>query len=372
MTKAETYINSESPALNKSSKNYNCMDLMKFISSLLVIVIHTNPLLQFSDAANYMFSSSICRLAVPFFFMSTGFLVFRKIDFCNMQRGSLVAFTKKILRLYFIWSVIYFPFSIFELYKTDKNILSCLIKYLRNIVFWGSFSSLWYMPAVIVAVWLTYFSIKHFKKFKIIIPCAIFLYIAGMYLLTYRKAFEFIFSVPEIHRLLSIAEKIFMTTRNGLFFGFIFVAIGAFFAYKPIKINLKKAVALFLISTALLFAEVMLSFFYFRAELPDMWFMLLPSSFFLFYIVTHIELKNSGKYIFMRKMSSLIYFGHFLIIIFFIPLLNKIFQYLLHSDFSIEELSCYIITSIASVIISYVIIKLSQKPRLKFLKKLYA
>ena len=94
MDNLKTCINSKPLTLNETGKSYNSIDLVKFICSLLIIVIHSQPLLEFSDAANYIFNSSVCRLAVPFFFMSTGFLVFRKIDPCNMQCGILVSFTK--------------------------------------------------------------------------------------------------------------------------------------------------------------------------------------------------------------------------------------------------------------------------------------
>lgn len=367
MNKAINFINERPLTLNKINKSYNCMDLAKFICALLIIVIHTSPLIKINEAANYMLNNWICRLAVPFFFMSTGFLLFRKTDLCNMQRSSVVAFTKKILSLYFIWSIIHIPISFYELFKLEKNPVLCLFKYCRNIIFSGSYYSLWYLPAVVVAVWLTYFSLKYVKKFKIIIPCASLLYAVGMLLLTYRKILKLFLHNPEILRLLSIAKKLFVTTRNGIFFGFIFVVLGALFAYKPIKINMKKATAFFLLSVALLFAEVMLSYFRFNTTEPDMWIMLLPSSFFLFYIVTHIELKDSGKYIAMRKMSSLIYFGHRLII-FGIMAIGET----LHSEALSEGLLQWFIVTVLSVAVSYSIIKLSQKSRFKFLKKLYA
>lgn len=370
MDNFKTCINSKPLTLNETGKSYNSIDLVKFICSILIIVIHSKPLLEFSDTANYIFNSSVCRLAVPFFFMSTGFLVFRKIDLCNMQRGSLVSFTKKILKLYLVWSIIYFLPSIYNLYTLTPSISRCLIKFIRNTVFSASYVHLWYLPAVIVAVWLTYFSLKHFKKFKIIILCALLLYVIGMLPLTYRKAFGFFFYNPEIQKLILLFKKLFVTTRNGIFFGFIFVAIGALFAYKPIKIKFSKAVILLFASVLLLIAEVVTSFFYFRSDESDFWLMLVPSAFLLFYITAHIEIKNSNKYFFLRQMSSLIYFSHHFII-FFILFINKLLLRYLNSDLQIGWFLCWIITTTVSVAFSYVTVRLSQKPQLKFLKILY-
>lgn len=370
MDNLKTCINSKPLTLNETDKSYNSIDLVKFICSLLIIVIHSQPLLEFSDAANYIFNSSVCRLAVPFFFMSTGFLVFRKIDPCNMQRGILVSFTKKILKLYLVWSIIYFLPSIYNLYTITPSISRCLIKFVRNTVFCASYVHLWYLPAVIIAVWLTYFSLKHFKKFKIVIPCALLLYVIGMLPLTYRKAFGIFFYNPEIQRLLLLLKKLFVTTRNGIFFGFIFVAIGALFACKPIKIKFNKAVILLLASVLLLVAEVVTSFFYFRSDESDFWLMIVPASFFLFYITTHIEIKNSNKYFVLRQMSSLIYFLHHFII-FSVLFINKLSLHFSNGDLQIGWFLCWVITTTVSVAVSYIIVKLSQKPRLKFLKILY-
>ncbi|WP_122638706.1 hypothetical protein [Romboutsia sp. Marseille-P6047] len=47
------------------------IDLFKFIASILVITIHTDPLITYSDSANFILTRIISRLAVPFFFISS-------------------------------------------------------------------------------------------------------------------------------------------------------------------------------------------------------------------------------------------------------------------------------------------------------------
>ena len=110
--------------------------------------------------------------------------------------------------------------------------------------------------------------------------------------------------------------------------------------------------------------------FCFRSDESDFWLMIVPASFFLFYITTHIEIKNSNKYFVLRQMSSLIYFLHHFII-FSVLFINKLSLHFLNGDLQIGWFLCWVITTTVSVAVSYIIVKLSQKPRLKFLKILY-
>ena len=82
------------------------------------------------------------------------------------------------------------------------------------------------------------------------------------------------------------------------------------------------------------------------------------------------EIKNSNKYFVLRQMSSLIYFLHHFII-FSVLFINKLSLHFLNGDLQIGWFLCWVITTTVSVAVSYIIVKLSQKPRLKFLKILY-
>ena len=61
-------------------KNYNCIDLMKFICPILVISIHIHPFGNTDNAIlTYLndFSQYVARLAVPYFFMASGYSFLR-------------------------------------------------------------------------------------------------------------------------------------------------------------------------------------------------------------------------------------------------------------------------------------------------------
>ena len=48
-------------------KYYWCIDLFKFIFSLLVICIHVNPLLDVNSKENLIISGLLASFAVPYF-----------------------------------------------------------------------------------------------------------------------------------------------------------------------------------------------------------------------------------------------------------------------------------------------------------------
>ncbi|HFL3240867.1 TPA: acyltransferase family protein, partial [Clostridioides difficile] len=51
------------------NKSYAGLDYFRIIAALLIIAIHTSPLLSYSKMADFVLTSIIARIAVPFFFM---------------------------------------------------------------------------------------------------------------------------------------------------------------------------------------------------------------------------------------------------------------------------------------------------------------
>ena len=48
------------------------IDQMRLVAAILVITIHTSPLASFTAAGDFILTRAIARVAVPFFFMTTG------------------------------------------------------------------------------------------------------------------------------------------------------------------------------------------------------------------------------------------------------------------------------------------------------------
>lgn len=56
-------------------KTYSNIDLLKFIAAIFVVAIHTDPLVNCKEEIFYYPLNMIFLTAVPFFFLSTGFLI---------------------------------------------------------------------------------------------------------------------------------------------------------------------------------------------------------------------------------------------------------------------------------------------------------
>ena len=69
-------------SLHEASRDhaFNGIDLFKFICAFMVCMIHVPPF-QTSvfglDRLNFYLMQGVCRIAVPYFFVSSGFLLFR-------------------------------------------------------------------------------------------------------------------------------------------------------------------------------------------------------------------------------------------------------------------------------------------------------
>ena len=90
---------------------YNGIDVFKLLCAFLIIVLHIKPFhtdyLGF-DHLNYWIQNCVCRIAVPFYFTASGFLLFRKMDFSNIDNNRIKSYCFKILRLLGTWTFLLF------------------------------------------------------------------------------------------------------------------------------------------------------------------------------------------------------------------------------------------------------------------------
>ena len=62
-------------APGKAPAQYGGLDLFRIPAALLVVAVHTGPLLTVSSQANYLITDILARLAVPFFLAVSGFFL---------------------------------------------------------------------------------------------------------------------------------------------------------------------------------------------------------------------------------------------------------------------------------------------------------
>ena len=73
-------------------KQYKSLDFAKFVCAILIIVLHTDPFSSYSKLLTFGFRNIVTVIAVPFFFATSGFLAFKKIDSLDIDKQKSYVF----------------------------------------------------------------------------------------------------------------------------------------------------------------------------------------------------------------------------------------------------------------------------------------
>lgn len=208
------------------------LDYAKLIMALLVVEIHTKPFMSLGSPVLNRIVEGVDCVAVPFFFIASGFLCFKSIDAselrdrCPLAALRIIATIKKLLLLYVIWFIIYLPIDLFGSIEAGNGLAKAIALEVRGFVFVGEgyFSwPLWYLLASAVAFAIIYFLSKYMRVTSILAMSFLMLIIG--------------FAIGEINNsgvvapllspILDAYFLIFGNVRNGLFEGFFYVSLGA-------------------------------------------------------------------------------------------------------------------------------------------------
>ena len=104
------------------------------MAALLVVFIHSAPLFPISPALNQVIGHGVGRLAVPFFFIATGYFSATALVEDRWR------WARRIAAMYLLWTLVYAPLW---LIKSPDAVTA-----LGHIVF--GFRHLWYLPALLL------------------------------------------------------------------------------------------------------------------------------------------------------------------------------------------------------------------------------
>lgn len=306
---------------------YKSIDYTKIICAILVVCIHTGPLLSLNREWNFFLVQILGRIAVPFFFVASAFFFFRKIDSNESLKSEknltlLKQYLKRLCKMYLIWSLIYLTIQV-PIWIKDGFTIHTFFIYIRDFFFLGSYYHLWFLPGLIVATTIIYFLLLKMKCEKIFI-IAFILYIVGMLINVYG---DFLMNIPILSTLLNLYLTIFATARNGLFFGCVYVFMGYLFARREFKFNhnIKINLALLLLSFILLILEAyMIRYLGYMNDLTSMYITLIPCTYYLFILLLGIKSCEKAN-LQIRNSGTLLYFSHcyFAFIMGLIPLIRN-------------------------------------------------
>lgn len=185
------------------------LDRFRLLAAVLVVCIHTGPLASFGAAADFWLCRIFARIAVPFFFMASGYFLARG------QWKHTGKFLRKTLAAYAAAVLLYLPLN---LYGGGYSPLEWAGKLLAD----GTLYHLWYFPAVILGMVLA----RNLARLGMPAALAIAgaLYLVGLGGDSY---FGLAARLPAAAGFYGRLFQVFSYSRNGLFFAPLFLLLGA-------------------------------------------------------------------------------------------------------------------------------------------------
>ncbi|MBR3909097.1 MAG: acyltransferase [Clostridia bacterium] len=346
---------------------YNSIDILKFIASFFVVMIHVSMFSDVNPYLNLFITHGVARLAVPLYFLTSAFFFYKN----NMnltgeeQKNSLLKYTKRMAILYVSWFVISLPMTVYNRFiYNGKPFLENLFLFIKSFFLTSTFSGSWFLVACIFSVWVLYFVLN--KSFKdqnqvnwLIIGICCFVYLICVICSAYGKIFS-IFGLENLYK-----KIVYLTAKpyNSIIVGLPYFVIGRYFAQKDIHLT-KFSKLLVILCFVLLFIEIFLTYKFELKIASDCYFMLLPCASFIFVFIKNINVELKFKPVILRKTSTIIFFSHF-IFIFTIEIFERFL------NVNVNPLLRFPIVCCLSLILAFVLIKLTKFEKFNFIKHLY-
>lgn len=289
--------------IESGAETYCGLDVVKLLMAICVVAIHTKPLIAYQSAPWYYYYQVFLSLAVPFFFMASSFLLFKKY-YGALENAPATAsiiltnYIKRFVRLYFLWSLIHLPLTIVGYYLEKIPWWRAILSAIKNLlVKGGNFYSwqLWFLLSSIYAAIVVSWLLKRKWKQSSILFLSFIVYFVGKYISSFVANIDS-YSGTEFY----IAKTISLVIYNGrCMSGILFFALGMYFADKPKLLKLKWYIALgiFMLSSAV--------FYFCPCSVSKI---LLFCSFFVW--VINWRFSPRPLFLLCRKLSISIYFLH--------------------------------------------------------------
>ncbi len=321
-----------------NKKAYTGIDFFRIIAAVLVIANHTSPLRDFTESGNFVLSNILARLAVPFFFMTSGFFMIRDVERSNAK---LTSFVKKTALIYGAAILICLPLQI---YKGDFSVRPLLPSILKDLFFNGTLYHLWYLPASIIGALIAWYLVRKFG-FRVSLTVTLPLYLFGLLGNSYYGIVE---KVPFLKNLFDEIFAVMDTTRNGLFFAPLFIVLGGYmYSIRHRIVNRIPALIGFSVSIAAMIAEGLILHNTHFQRLDSMYLLLPAVMFFLFAFLMSFR---GGRIKAARDMSLAIYIIHPVLIV-AVRLAGKILH--LENFLVQQELVMFIIVTVLSFVAAF-------------------
>lgn len=274
------------------------IDVVKYLMAFCVIAIHTLPLKNGHNEVLIKFFNTGVSIAVPFFFLSSGYLIARK--FSGNKKSNLFLIDKqikKLLQYYIIWTLIYLPLTIYGFIQSGDGLKKSCGLFFRNLVFQGeNYYSwpLWFLLSSIYGFIIFRFIVKYSKAFNMWCTIAICIFVAFYFTTDYLITVNV--NDAGLRLIAVLLEK--TVGKGRMFSGTFYILMGALIAECDFSMKNKRLAVIF----GVLYLVTAFSGF-------GLMKILMCISFFAFVLFIRVE-KHNGRY--FRRTSTIMYYTHML------------------------------------------------------------
>lgn len=334
-------------------KNLDSADVLKFVLSILIVATHTSFL------EGYI--TPLVRLAVPAFFMISGYFFFGRInsfDDRKKQNEYLKKSVKHNLKLYLFWFILLLPLTLYVRKYHTMGIFAGLSHLVRDFLFGSTFQSSWYLMALITGFTVVLFLSRIIPQWALTV-IGVILYIPSLL----SSNYEFLISSSEtLTHIGAELSHIFLLPCRNFSVSILYIAIGKYLVEKNYEGKTKKYTVTFLLAFGALVIEYLaLKLSGVRIEDTDCYIALPFAAYYLCKVFLTLDITCKHSMV-MRKISTVSYCAHMAVFM----VVGKAFKIFGLPDW--KNILHFAITLILTQIFALVIIRLSQYKKFGFLK----
>ena len=337
-------------------KNLDSADVLKYILSIMIVATHS------SLFEGYI--TPLVRLAVPAFFMISGYFFFSKINRCT-DKAQQIAYLKKSvkhnLQLYLFWFIVLLPLTLYIRGYHTMGFADGLLHLVRDFLFGSTFQSSWYITALITGFTLVLFLSRKLPQWALVV-IGVVMYIPSLLSSNYEFIVE---SFDSLKTLGDSLSEIFLLPCRNFSVSVLYIAIGKYLAEKNYEGKTRQYTRTFILSFMGLIAEfVALRVSGVPIENTDCYIAVPFASYYLCKVFLTLDISCKPAFT-MRKISTVSYVAHMAVFM----VVGKLFKIFALPDW--QNVLHFAITLIVTHILALMIIKLSDCRYFKFLKYSY-
>lgn len=140
------------------NKDIAGIDVIKFLMAFAVIAIHCRLSELHGETEWPKAIGFIVSLAVPFFFIASGFLLSRRIDSGNLTDLEKQRFIRKrslvLFRIFICWLIVYLPIAIYSYSTEGTPLFKAITGYLYKAILSGHSMWAWQLWFVYSMAWV--------------------------------------------------------------------------------------------------------------------------------------------------------------------------------------------------------------------------